>query len=271
MKGNKLNSKIIVDNSDDDFSDNDSSFDHNNNENINTNDFETQCDLILKKMTNNYRQQREERSDEDKSGFTNPSIVPDKLADYVGLEHGTIMSRTELTALICDEFKKKGLFLESDKRVIIPDDEVKKLFKLSDSASKSINPKDKDGLNFYNLQKYIAECYKEPTIVPNNLADFLGLDHGTSISKTEVTALVCNKFKEKKLYLENDKKVIVPDDEVKKLFNLKDKHKLDYYQIQKNIVQCYKEVDDKKPKNNTGLNNKVTNKNKNFNVLNMAK
>ena len=60
MKGNKLNSKIIVDNSDDDFSDNDSSFDHNNNENINTNDFETQCDLILKKMTNNYRQQREE-------------------------------------------------------------------------------------------------------------------------------------------------------------------------------------------------------------------
>jgi len=167
----------IIENSSEELND-----DTNNDQSI---EFEQQCEFVLKKLTDNYREQREEirnliklhnkdmktisktkhkknnHPKKDKSGFTKPSVIPDKLATFVGIKKGSVMSRTELTGLICNEFKKRNLYYEHDKRVIIPDEDVKKLFNLSDNAVKSTNPKDKDGLNFYNLQKYIAECYNE--------------------------------------------------------------------------------------------------------------
>lgn len=181
-KTNVLEQHIIEDSSNDELSEND---DNTTIQNDSPMEFEQQCDIILKKLTDNYREQREEirnliklhnkemktiaktknkrnnQHKKDKSGFTKPSVVPDKLANFVSIKKGTVMSRTELTGLICNEFKKRNLYYEKDKRVILPDDEVKKLFNLPDNADQSTDPKDANGLNFYNLQKYIAECYNE--------------------------------------------------------------------------------------------------------------
>lgn len=145
-------------------------------------EFVKKCDILLIKITKNYREQRDEirnliklhkhelknvnknkksKKIKDKIGFTKPSIVPDKLAEFLKLEKGTKMSRPELTKLLCIEFKKRNLFYKKDERVIIPDNDVKKLFCLPKDADKSTDPKDKNGLNFYNLQHYVAQCYNE--------------------------------------------------------------------------------------------------------------
>lgn len=203
MKGSKLSSNnMIVDNFDDDISDNESLNDTNLDKYTNS-DFEKQCDLLVKQLTNNYRQQREDirnlvrlhrkemkkmnkkqksikEKEKKKKGFRKPTVVPDKLADYVGIERGKIMCRTELTGLICDKFKKDGLYLKNDKRIIIPDKEVMELFNLPESAKKSNDPKDPNGLNFYTLQTHIAKCYKD---VENNQTENKSIDTSKHINK----------------------------------------------------------------------------------------
>lgn len=183
-KVDKKVKRIVVDNSDDEsISESD-----NNKEKVMVNseesesEFTKQCDVILEKLTKNYKEQRDEirnliklhkkelrsikkqkrtRISKDKTGFTKPGVIPDKLAEFVGLNKGTEMSRTKLTKLICQEFENRNLYHKKDRRIIVPDDEVKTLFNLPKDADKSNDPKDKNGLNFYNLQKYIAECYNE--------------------------------------------------------------------------------------------------------------
>jgi|694.fasta_scaffold127982_2 hypothetical protein len=177
-------SHIIVDeNSDDEMFSSDNTDNSVKQENKDyKSDFEKQCELLIEKITNNYREQRDEirnliklhkrdmkalgknksnKNPKDKTGFTKPSVVPDKLADFVGIKKGTELPRTELTGLIFQEFKKRGLYHKKDKRIIVPDNDVKKLFNLPKDADKSTNPKDINGLNFFNLQKYIAKCYNE--------------------------------------------------------------------------------------------------------------
>jgi hypothetical protein len=167
---------------DDDFSELD------NNEQLT--EFEQMCNELLQKITNNYREQKNDvrnilkqyhkeikmtkkikpiKKEKEKTGFTKPATVPDKLAKFVGIEVGTVMPRTELTALICKEFKKRNLYYAHDKRVIIPDNDVIMLFNLPKNAEKSTNPKDPNGLNFYNLQKYIAKCYEDYNKQKNNI------------------------------------------------------------------------------------------------------
>lgn len=143
-------------------------------------DFIQQCEKLIEKLKKNSKEQRDEvknliklykkevrtikktkkkRNMKDKTGFTKPEFIPDKLADFVNIPKGTVMSRTELTNLLYKEFEKRNLYYKNDKRVIIPDQDVKKLFDLSNDSDKIIDPKDKNGLNFYNLQKHIAKCY----------------------------------------------------------------------------------------------------------------
>lgn len=96
-----------------------------------------------------------------KTGFTKEEPVPDQLADFIGLDRGTDMPRTDVTSLFYAELDKRGLRDENDKRIMRADKELKNLFDLPDSVNESNNPYDKNGLNFYNLQKYIGELYKE--------------------------------------------------------------------------------------------------------------
>lgn len=143
-------------------------------------EFEKQCELLLSRITVNYREQRNEiknliklhkkevkniknnkNKNKKKTGIMKPGNVPDKLADFVGIAKGTKMSRPDLTNLISSEFERRGLYHKKDRRIIIPDDDVMKLFNLSKEAQKSNDPKDENGLNFFNLQKHIARIYDE--------------------------------------------------------------------------------------------------------------
>ncbi|QKF94042.1 SWIB/MDM2 domain-containing protein [Fadolivirus algeromassiliense] len=185
----KLKETIVVDNSDDEsFSDSDYNDKNKVIQSEDNSEFMKQCDLLLEKITKNYKEQRDDirnlvklhkkelknarkkkaKITKDKTGFTKPTPVPENLANFLGLPKGTEMPRTELTGLLCKEFTKRNLYHKDDRRIIIPDDDVTKLFNLPKSAEKSTDPKDKNGLNFYNLQKHIAKCYNEQYNEKNN-------------------------------------------------------------------------------------------------------
>lgn len=139
------------------------------------------CDMMENDLIRNYREQRNKirmlkkkyikelkaamkfsskrRRKNTETGFTKPETVPDELANLIGVDKGTVMARTKLTKCVYDVFRKRGLQYKGDKRVLRADNEIKKIFNLPDSVNNSTKAKDDTGINFYNIQKYIAKCY----------------------------------------------------------------------------------------------------------------
>ena len=73
-----------------------------------------------------------------------------------------------------------------------------------------------------------------PTKITKELAEFLNLDHDTEISRTDVTSLICKYIKDNNLQNPDNKKIILPDDKLKKLFNgyLSEEDQLEFFNIQ---------------------------------------
>ena len=73
-----------------------------------------------------------------------------------------------------------------------------------------------------------------PTKITNELAEFLNLDKDIEISRTDVTSLICKYIKDNNLQNPDNKKIIVPDERLKKLFNgyLSENDQLEFFNIQ---------------------------------------
>lgn len=124
--------------------------------------------LHKQSVTNARRNTRKRRSNT-QTGFTKPEVVPSGLAKFIGVQEGTEMPRTELTKIVYKKISDRGLFYENDKRVLRADDEILRVFNLSKKVNESTDPHDDNGLNFYNIQRHIARCYKgteEPQSAP---------------------------------------------------------------------------------------------------------
>jgi len=100
------------------------------------------------------------------TGVMKETRIPDKLAEYLGVDKGSVMKRNLVSSKIYNKIKENGLCYENDKRVLRVDDKLQKLFNLSDpkKMNESTNAKDKDGFNFYTLSHYVAEVYKEEAL-----------------------------------------------------------------------------------------------------------
>lgn len=96
-----------------------------------------------------------------KTGFAKPKLVPDKLAKFIGVNLGTELSGPEVTKKVWAQLREKGLMYEKDKRVFRTNAEVSDVFNVPKSVNKSVNHEDSEGFNFRNLQKYIANAYKQ--------------------------------------------------------------------------------------------------------------
>jgi chromatin remodeling complex protein RSC6 len=140
-------------------------------------EFLNSCNKMLEELGEKYKQEKENirklmklhkstLKQAKKTGFTKPEKVPDALAKFVGLTKGTVMPRTDLTKKVYGIIKDRGLYYDKDGRVLRADKEIMELFNLTDQVNKSTNCKDENGLNFYNLQKYIAKCYEARVPAP---------------------------------------------------------------------------------------------------------
>lgn len=106
------------------------------------------------KMSKKYRKSKRLNNDNKKpSGFNKPKPVPIEIINLLGLEKNIELPRTKITKLIYEYIKDNKLQSPEDKRTIIPDTKLKKLFSL----------KKDDQVTFYNIQTHIKKLYPDIT------------------------------------------------------------------------------------------------------------
>jgi chromatin remodeling complex protein RSC6 len=85
------------------------------------------------------------------SGFAKPTKISDQLCEFMGIDSGTELARTEVTKYIHEYIKKNSLQVESNKTLIIPDSNLKNLLALEDDLTNEIH--------FFSLQKYMNKHF----------------------------------------------------------------------------------------------------------------
>lgn len=74
--------------------------------------------------------------------------------------------------------------------------------------------------------------FAKPSDVSVELCAFMGREKGTQIARTEVTQYLISYIKEHQLQFAENKKVILPDEKLKKLLNVDDKTEVTYFNLQ---------------------------------------
>jgi chromatin remodeling complex protein RSC6 len=80
------------------------------------------------------------------SKFLTPTKISDELADFLGKEKGTMMTRSDVTREIQKYIRVNNLQDKENKPNINPDEKLSTLFKL----------KDGDKLTYFNIQRHIS-------------------------------------------------------------------------------------------------------------------
>jgi len=83
------------------------------------------------------------------SGFAVPSALTDELYDFLKIQKGELVPRKDVTKMINDYIKENSCRDEKDKRKIVPDAALKKLFGSSED----------DKITYFNLQTYMKHHY----------------------------------------------------------------------------------------------------------------
>lgn len=75
-----------------------------------------------------------------------PKLISNELADFLGIKHGTLISRVDITKEIFSYIRTHNLQEKQFSRIINPDKKLKQLLNISDSEQ----------LSYFNLQKYLT-------------------------------------------------------------------------------------------------------------------
>ena len=114
----------------------------------------------IQKMNKGKRQNTNPRSP---TGFGKPCFVPSTLRALLKLGDDECVTRPTVTQKLYSYIKDNSLFDTNDKRLLRVNDSLSKALQLSAQEVKLINSststKDKQGLNFYNIQSYVARLY----------------------------------------------------------------------------------------------------------------
>tara|TARA_Y100000389_G_scaffold71936_1_gene68648 strand:- start:110 stop:679 length:570 start_codon:yes stop_codon:yes gene_type:complete len=74
--------------------------------------------------------------------------------------------------------------------------------------------------------------FAKPSDVSNELCKFMGRDTGTQIARTEVTQYLIQYIKENQLQFAENKKIILPDEKLKKLLGVDNTTEVTYFNLQ---------------------------------------
>ena len=84
------------------------------------------------------------------TGFAVPKNISDELCKFIDKPSGSEVARTDITSKLVEYVKKNNLENPNDKRIIIPDEKLKKLF----------NSSDDDEITYFNMQKFINHHFQ---------------------------------------------------------------------------------------------------------------
>ena len=102
----------------------------------------------LKKVVERIQKKRD-NARKSPSGFAKPNKISDELCDFIGVPHGTEKSRTEITRYINAYVKEHNLNNPANRRVILPDEKLKKIFKINNG----------EDVTFFVLQRLISHHF----------------------------------------------------------------------------------------------------------------
>jgi len=96
------------------------------------------------------KNRKKKKSNEDKpkrtpSGFAKPALISDDLCDFLEVDKGTEMARTEVTKHLTQYIKAHSLQDQENKRRILVDNKLGKLLGVTQA----------DEVTYFNLQKYM--------------------------------------------------------------------------------------------------------------------
>lgn len=134
--------------------------------------FNTICDNMLndiENMRNDIKKLKKLYAKKEKSNIekkkrktfiTKTYPVPNNICKLLNIPESTNLSRADVTKKIYTYINDNDLHYQNDKRVLRVDNNLSNALNISFDVNKCIDPKDKNGLNIFNLQTYIAKCYK---------------------------------------------------------------------------------------------------------------
>lgn len=105
----------------------------------------------------NMGEDKKNKGEHSNSGFMKPVLISEDLASFIGVNNEQPITRVLITKKICQHIKEKDLQNPADRREILPDQALKKLF--------SITENDKEPLTYYGIQKRIQKhIFKTPPV-----------------------------------------------------------------------------------------------------------
>ena len=99
----------------------------------------------------NKKRKNTEGSKRPPSGFAKPTLISDSLCQFLGVESGTMMARTEVTKHLTKYIKAHELQDEANKRIINCDSALAGL----------LNVKPSDEVTYFNLQRYMKPHFPQ--------------------------------------------------------------------------------------------------------------
>lgn len=109
-------------------------------------------------------------------------------------------------------------------------------------TSKQIKRLDKQLNKRIPKQKKKPSGFAKPSIISNELCEFLEKPSGTQIARTEVTQHLISYIKKHNLQNDENKRVIQPDEKLQKLLKVSTEDKVTYFNIQKYMNPHFKTV-----------------------------
>ena len=88
-------------------------------------------------------------TDKNNSGFMKPVSVSDELRSFIDIDNSDPITRVLITQKLCQYIKENNLQKPEDKREIIPDEKMKRLF--------DIQPNESEKLTYYSMQRRVQK------------------------------------------------------------------------------------------------------------------
>lgn len=93
------------------------------------------------------------------------------------------------------------------------------------------------------VTKRTPSGFAKPTNLSNELCDFLGKPHGTSLARTEVTRIINEYIRNQNLQNPSDRRKIVADDKLKSILNIDPEKGLSYFSLQASIKHHFTKIE----------------------------
>ena len=114
----------------------------------------------LKTMYKKLHKKIENTGTKKMTGIFKDKKLPDELASLLEIEKGTMMNNVEITSAVIKYLKKEKLYYNKNKQVYRANSKIIKIFNLSLDVNNKTDPRDKDSLSIYTINKLVAQYLK---------------------------------------------------------------------------------------------------------------